>query len=288
MKAKKIFLAMLTVVLTASVFALAGCNAVDNGYACTSVKVIDISLTEEEYAFCVNKDNATLLTQVNDILADIMTDGTLDAILDKYFNGEEGQLEIESAVLDTEKDQLIVATNAAFAPFEFKSGNKFTGIDMEVAKIIADELGKELVISDMEFDSVIIAVQNGSADIGMAGMTVTEARLESVNFSTKYYNASQMLIVPSDDTTFDACTTAAEIEAKIVELGKISIGVQRGTTGSYYVGGDADWGFDGFANVTMREYDNGGLAARAMKNGQVKYVVIDEMPAKLIAAAING
>lgn len=187
--------------------------------------------------------------------------------------------------------QLVVATNANFAPFEYKEGSKFAGIDMEIAKHIADTLGLEIVIEDMDFDAVVTSVGKNNVDVAMAGLTVNEKRKESVNFTTSYYNAAQMLIVPASCTDFDACTTADDVLAKLAELkgnADIEIGVQSGTTGQYYVDGDADWGFDGIDGYKSKGYQNGGLAVNDMKNNAVKYVMIDEQPAKQLAKAITG
>ncbi len=278
---KKILIALLVVVVAvASCIALIGCKD-----TVKKVKVIEIPLTSEEYAFAVAKTNTDLKNQVNQIMSEMKEDGTFQAVLDKYFaNGTPAP--VESAPEGT-ANALIVATNAAFPPFEYKEGNKFVGVDMELAKLIADKLGKPLVIKDMEFDSVILSVANGDSHLGMAGMTITDKRKETVDFCNPYYNASQMLIVPEDDKTFDGLTTAAQIEEKLKSLSGVTIGVQRGTTGNYYVKGDADWGFDGFANVTCKEYDNGGLAVKDIQNGNCTYVIIDEMPAKLIVASAN-
>lgn len=176
------------------------------------IKVIDIKLTEEEYAFGVDKNQPELLASANAVLAKFMQDGTFNSILNKYFEG--GEITgIESAAYDANKDQLVVATNAAFAPFEYKIGDKFAGVDMEIAKAIADELGVELVISDMDFDSVVTSVGKNGVDIAMAGLTVNDERKKSVNFSNTYYNASQMVVVKANDTTFDACTTVDDVVA---------------------------------------------------------------------------
>lgn len=178
------------------------------------IKVIDIALTQEEYAFAVDKNQPALLAEVNEFLAAIKANGTFEAILDKYFNGEGEIVGVDSATYDASKtNQLVVATNAAFAPFEYKIGNKFAGIDMEIAALLAEELNMELVIQDMDFDAVVSSVGANGVDMAMAGLTVNEERAKVVNFADTYYNASQMLIVKADNTQFDACTTAAEVEA---------------------------------------------------------------------------
>ncbi len=185
------------------------------------IKLINVELTEEEYAIGVDKAQADLLASINAVLAEMKTDGTMDAIMEKYFNGEE-VTPIESAVQDSAKadQQLVVATNAEFSPFEYFVGDKYAGIDIEIVKHIADELGMELVIKHMDFDAVVTAVGVNGIDIAVAALTVNEKRAESVNFTDSYYQAAQMLIVPADDTTFDACTTAEAVVAKLEELNK--------------------------------------------------------------------
>lgn len=178
------------------------------------IKVVNIPLTEEEYAFGVDKNQAGLLDSINAILADMKATGKLDAIVAAYATGE-GIKPFASATLDLNKkdQQLVVATNANFAPFEYKDGDKFAGIDMEIAAYIAEQLGMELVIMDMEFDSVVPSVGNNGVDVAMAGLTVNDTRRQFVNFSTSYYNAAQMLIVPASVTAFDECKTAADVLA---------------------------------------------------------------------------
>ena len=250
-------------------------------------KVIDIDLTQEEYAFGVDKDQPELLEKVNAFIQKIKADGTFDAVCDKYF-GDGTPEPVTSATQDASKDQLVVATNAAFEPFEYKMGNKFAGIDMEIAGLLAEELGKELVIVDMDFDAVCLTVGQHKCDIAMAGLTVKEDRKEYVTFSESYYNASQKLIVKTDDTTFDACTTADDVTALLNGMDQnTKIGVQNGTTGQFFVEGDEDWGFDGF-KVTSKGYKNGSLAVQDMLNGNIQYVVIDSAPAACIVEKINA
>lgn len=175
------------------------------------IKVIDIKLTDEEYAFGVDKNQPELLAAANLALSTMKANGTFDAIINKYFGGEGEITGITSATYDANKAQLVVATNAQFAPFEYKIGDKFAGVDMEIAKVIADTLGMELVIMDMDFEAVVTSVGKNGVDIAMAGLTVNETRKQSVNFSDSYYNAAQMIIVKADDTTFDSCTTADDV-----------------------------------------------------------------------------
>lgn len=249
--------------------------------------VIDIDLTSEEYAFGVDKDQPELLAKANEFIAKIMADGTFDDICNHYF-GDGDPVAVATAQLDTNKDQLVVATNLEFEPFEFKKGNKIYGIDMEIAAAFAEFLGKELVIQNMDFDSVCLSVGEHKCDIAMAGLTVNETRKESVAFTASYYNASQKLIVKSDCELFKNCKTAADMEAVLKTLTDAKVASQSGTTGQFYVKGDEDWGFDGFSNLTFKGYANGALAITDMLNGNIDFVILDAAPALCITEAINA
>ncbi|MBR4587350.1 MAG: transporter substrate-binding domain-containing protein [Lachnospiraceae bacterium] len=281
MKLKKVCaLAMAGLMLTGLV---SGCGKKEEK---VTAKVIDIELTEEQYAFGIDKNNAELLKSANDYLDKIKEDGTFDKICDKYFGSGE-PTPVKSAALDSAKDQLVIATNAAFEPFEYTKGDSFYGIDMEMAKGLADYLGKELVIQNMDFDAVLLSVNQGKADMGAAGLTVKPDREELVTFSKTYYNASQKIIVPSNDTKFADCKTAEDVEKVLKSFDKnVKIGVQQGTTGQFYVEGDKDWDFDGL-NVTAVPYKSGALAVQDMLNKNVDYVIIDSAPAASITKSIN-
>lgn len=268
-------------------FALAACGGNSDTETTDKVKIVDIALTTEEYAFGVDKDQPELLADVNTFIEKIMKDGTFDEICNKYF-GDGTPTPVKSATEDSSKDQLIIATNAAFAPFEYMEGDSYYGIDMEIASLLAQELGKELVINNMKFEAVCLSVGEHKCDIAMAGLTVTEKRKETVNFSNSYYKAYQKLIVKADDTTFDECKEAADVDAILnAGDGTKKVGFQSGTTASYYVKGDADWEFDGL-NVTPVNYDNGALAVQDLINGNIDYVMIDADPATYIVKNYNS
>lgn len=281
-------LVALMLVLTCA-FSMTACGSKETTEEKTPVtaKVIDIELTQEEYAFGVDKDQPELLEKVNEFVKKIKEDGTLDAICDKYF-GDGEPVAVVSAKRDDSKEQLVVATNAAFEPFEYTQGDSYYGIDMEIAKLLADELGMELVIENMEFDAVCLSVGQHKCDIAMAGLTINEERKEYVNFTESYYSASQKLVVTSDNTAYDECADADAVVALLNEMTEAdSIGVQAGTTGQFYVEGDADWGFDGLP-ATCKTYKNGSLAVQDMLNGNIKAVIIDAAPADAITEAINA
>lgn len=286
---KLISLLLVVTMLALGVVAFASCGEEEN----KNIKVIEIPLSVEKYAFAVAKDDTALLASVNAYLAQIKADGTFDAICDRYF-GDGTPVKFSAATQPTAgKDQLVVATSTGFAPFEMVEGNgQFYGIDLEIAKGLAEYLGKELVIMDMKFESVVTSVQEGMCDIGMAGLTITPKRQEQVTFSDSYYDASQVLIVMEDDTTFDNCKTAEEVVAILNTLTKdTKVGCQSGTTGETYIVGDLDQGDEGYGfagiPVTKMAYDYAALAVTAMRNGEINYVILDNAPANAIVKAIN-
>ena len=167
--------------------------------------------------------------------------------------------------------KLVMATNAEFPPYEFHDGDSIVGIDAEIAKAIADELGMELEIEDIAFDSIIPEIVSGKADMGLAGMTVTEDRMQSVDFSDTYAKASQKIIVTED----------SEI-ASPDDLKGVIVGVQLGTTGDIYV---SDLEADG---TTVERYNKGFEAVQALSQGKIDAVVIDGEPAKTFVAETEG
>lgn len=161
------------------------------------LKILEEPFAEEEYAICISKDRADLTAEINTALAQLKSDGTLDAIVANYIGDDtKGKSPYESpADVDRSKGTLIMATNAYFEPYEYYQGEKVVGIDADMAQAVCDVLGYELKIEDMEFDSIINAIQSGKADMGIAGMTVTEDRLQSVDFSDSYASSKQVIIV---------------------------------------------------------------------------------------------
>lgn len=168
-------------------------------------------------------------------------------------------------------DTLVMGTNASFPPYEFvDDNNKIVGIDAEIAAAVAEKLGKTLEIKDMEFDSLLTAVQGGSIDFALAGMTVTDERKLTVDFSDTYATGVQVIIVKEDS----AIASPDDLSGK-------KIGVQAGTTGDIYC-------TDDFGQDNVKQYQNGALAVAALKNDQVDCVVIDNEPAKNYVKANEG
>ncbi|MBQ6066514.1 MAG: basic amino acid ABC transporter substrate-binding protein [Clostridia bacterium] len=168
-------------------------------------------------------------------------------------------------------DTLVMGTNAAFPPYEFVAEDgSYAGIDVEIATAVAEKLGKTVEVKDMEFDSLIPAVAGGSIDFVMAGLTVTDERKETVDFSDTYATGVQVIIVKEDSDI----ASADDLEGK-------KIGVQAGTTGDIYV-------TDDYGQENVSQFNNGSLAVQALVNGQVDCVVIDNEPAKNFVAANEG
>ena len=163
----------------------------------TGLKILDEPFAEEDYAICVSKDKADLTAKINEALAQLKSDGTLDNIIKNYIGDDtKGQSPYESpADVDRSNGTLVMATNAYFEPYEYYQGDKVVGIDADMAQAVCDVLGYELKIEDMEFDSIINAIQSGKADIGVAGITVTEDRQQSVDFTDSYASSKQVIIV---------------------------------------------------------------------------------------------
>lgn len=178
----------------------------------------------------------------------------------------------DSGLKTVESGKLIMATSADFPPYEYYDGDKVVGIDAEIAQAVADKLGLELVIEDTKFDSIIVGVQSGKYDIGVAGMTVTEERLQSVNFTTSYATGIQSVIVPEGSDITDVDTLLD---------GDYIVGVQIGTTGDIYMTGDV-------GEDRIDRYQKGSDAIVALTSGKVDAVVIDNEPAKAFVAANPG
>ncbi len=160
------------------------------------LKILDEPLSKEEYAICMAKDKTDLLEKFNKALGELKEDGTLSNIVNNYIGDKKGETPYKTP--DGTKypnGELHMATNAEFEPYEFIENNEIVGIDPMAAQAICDKLGYKLVIDNMEFDSIIGSIQTGKADFGMAGMTVTDERKQSVNFTDTYADASQVIIV---------------------------------------------------------------------------------------------
>ena len=161
------------------------------------LKILDEPFAQEDYAICVAKENTELLGKINTALAELKNDGTTVSIINNFIGDDtKGKTPyVTPEGTEYPNGELHMATNAFFEPYEYYEGDEIVGIDAMAAKAICDKLGYELVIDDMDFDSIITAVQSGKADFGMAGMTITEERLNAINFTDTYTTATQVIIV---------------------------------------------------------------------------------------------
>lgn len=197
-----------------------------------------------------------------------------------------------------EDNKLVMATNAAFPPYEYKEGDKFVGIDVEIAQAIAEKLGMELVIEDVDFGAVLTGVAEGKYDMGMAGITVTDERKQNMDFSDTYATGIQVIIV-KDGSSIKSLNDLFEFDAEgnptALKNPDIKIGVQENTTGDIYSSSAiADWGFndlnddDSVKTDRVVRYKTGAEAVSALKSDKVDCVIIDNEPAKSFVAANDG
>lgn len=168
-------------------------------------------------------------------------------------------------------EKLVMATNATFPPYEYVEGGDYEGIDVEIAGEIATKLGRELEIQDVEFDSIIGGVQSGKYDMGMAGMTVTDERKQSVNFTDSYASGIQSIIVPEGSAIASVDDLSSDTR----------IGVQQGTTGDIYA-------TDDYGDSAVTAYKNGADAVQALLTDKIDCVIIDNEPAKSFVEANEG
>ena len=300
MKLKKLMTALLATVMAFGTLGMASCSVIEGLFNKDSssdeakadlVKSIEVKLTEEEYAFVTKKDNTALVDDFNAFFTTFKSEGKFDALVAKYFEGEGTKVGYEVTTTDVANtdSNFVVVTNCPFEPFEYLGDDgKIYGLDIEIAAAYAEAKDLDLVIKNIGFDDIFTQVEAGYADIGMAGITASEDRKALYGFTQEYYEASQKLIVAADCTDFDNCKTVEEVEAVLASLTGKKIGYQIGTTGGMYVNGDADWGYDGFANIEGKGYATAQDAVTDLVNGNIYAVVVDEAPANALVKAVNN
>lgn len=159
------------------------------------LEIIDINLATEEYAIAVKKGNTELLASINETIKTMKSDGTYEKLVNAYMPAD-GAIKIPALVATTEGDKLVkMGTNAAFPPFEYVDGDKVVGFDIAMSDLVAKNMGVKLQVEDMNFDSLLSALDTGVIDFTAAGMSITEERLKSVDFSDPYYSSKQVIIV---------------------------------------------------------------------------------------------
>ena len=258
------------------------------------LKIIDVKLTDEDYAYIIQKGNYALKNDFNDYIAEIKENGEFDEIVDKYINADEEAEKNKVGVtpktsgFTNDEQTFVVATNMPFGPFEYKgTDGKAYGIDIEIAIGYAESRDLDLVVCEMDFDAIFSNVSSGYSDIGMAGITITPDREQEFEFTTTYYNASQKLIVNKNNTTFDKCKTVEDVEDILKTLENVKIGYQNGTMGNWYIAGDEGFGFPGFANIEGVGNASLQLVAQDVAYGRLFAAVADELPAEALIDAVN-
>lgn len=278
----KKYIALLLAIMT--VFALCACGsngAADDASEAVKLQILDAEYVTEDYAIAIAKENEELLANIDAALKELIDDGTVAQVTAYYISGE-GELPAFQQDVAADAEVLTMGTNAAFPPYEFVENDTIVGIDATVAGLIADKLGMKLEIVDMDFAAIIPAVTSGKIDMGMAGMTVTDERLESVNFSTSYATGVQVIIVPEGSDI----TSADDIVAKLEAGENIQIGCQDATTGFIYASDTIENG--GFGADQVQAFPKGADAIAALTSGKVDCVIIDNEPAKAFVEANNG
>ncbi|MEG1999778.1 MAG: transporter substrate-binding domain-containing protein [Evtepia sp.] len=281
---KKLF--ALALALTLSLALLAGCgeakapadpNAGKDATSSEPAKdaklvILDSAYADEEYAICIAKDNADLLEKVNGALAELKKDGVTDAIVAKYIDEKAHDYKFQENV-PADAKELVMATNAAFPPYEYRENDTIVGIDAEMAAAIADKLGMKLRIEDTEFGSIIGGVQTGKYDMGMAGITINPDRQQSVAFTDTYAKGVQAIIVKEGSPI----TSADVLKDKAATY---VVGVQQDTTGDIY-------STDDLGDARVMRFNKGADAVQALVTGKVDCVVIDNEPAKSFVESNN-
>lgn len=295
---KKLLLAVTALAMTLTMTAsLAACSTAEE------TVIIDVNLTEEEYVIGVNKGKPELKAQLNTWLEELNSEEGMtvngekvtikslyEAEMSAMADGNEITAVTNVKTASTNRDnELVVATNSGFKPFEYPTGNNsFGGVDMQVVKIFADKLGKELVIIDIDFDTVVENVEAGYSDIVIAGLSYSEDRAQKVDFTIPYYSTTQQIAVLKKDAgLFENCTTPEQVNAVISGLGTVNAGAAKGQTGLLYLEGSDDFGFDGFENVNVKSYPTILLAVTDLSYGKVKFVCGDKDTLNAAVKAVN-
>ncbi len=278
---KKFITLLLAVLMVASLAACGSNNSAPAAEgsadaASVQLKILDSEYVTEDYAIAVAKENTDLLNNINTALTALIADGTVAQVVDYYVSGE-GELPAFQQDVAADAEVLTMGTNAAFPPYEFYENETIVGIDAVIAGLIADQLGMKLEIQDMDFDAIIPAVVSGKIDMGMAGMTVTDERLQSVSFSESYATGVQVVIVPEGSPI----ESVDQLFSLIEDGEDVQIGTQNATTGFIYASDD-------FGEDHVQAFNKGADAVQALVTGKLTCVIIDNEPAKAFVAANNG
>ena len=287
----KKFITLLLAVLMVASLAACGSNSsapaadgsaeAEAAASSVQLKILDTEYVTEDYAIAVAKENTDLLDSINTALASLKEDGTLDQVVAYYISGE-GELPAYQQDVADDAEVLTMACSADFAPYEFHdtddAGNDvIVGIDPVIAGLIADQLGMKLEITDTDFKAIIPDVVSGKVDFGMSGMTVTDERLETVNFSDSYATGVQVVVVPEGSPI----ENVDQLFSLIEDGEDVQIGTQDGTTGYLY-------SLDDFGDEHVQAFNKYHDAFQALITGKLTCIIMDSAPAEAFIAANNG
>ena len=293
--------------LVSLVALIAGITAVFSFSACQDnsdkVKIIDIPLSKEEYAITIPKGHDELKAKIDEFVLELTGEGveyegkkiTFDYLYETETENLANDVKTSIGSIKTKStdraNELVIATEGAFPPFEYTLGDSVGGIDMQIAKLLAAKLNKTLVVLVMEFDSIIEELNMGNADIGIAGFTITEARKAVIDFSVPYYITAQYIAVQEHNTDFDECVTSEDVEAVLKGYSNgTKAGAARGQTGYFYLAGlpgeteEDEPEYEGFSNLSVGSYGSIALAVQALADGKIKLVCGDK---DTLTAAVN-
>lgn len=185
----------------------------------TELQILNEEFALEEYAICIDKSQGGLKEKINQALEKLRMDGTLDSIVSNYVgeDSEKGKTPYQVKDVDRSNGKLVVATNASFKPYEYYEDGEIVGLDVDMMQAVCDELGMELKVEDMEFDAIISAVTSGKADVGAAGMTVTEDRLKNIDFTDSYTTAKQVIIVKDPEAAVKAASLTERFRENFIK-----------------------------------------------------------------------
>lgn len=269
---KKMLAMILALVMVLSLAACGGSGSGENTGAPenteptgSAMQILESGYEVEQLAIAVQKGNTELLNQLNTALAELEADGTLAAI-SNYFLFDEGEKPvIDTSSVAADAETLVMATSADYPPYEYYENDEVTGLDATLALALATKLGKKLEITDMDFNSIVAAVQSGKVDMGVAAMSINEDRLQSVDFTDFYETAVWALVVPSGSPI----TSMDDLRAEGADY---VIGVQTSTTGDYLA-------TDEFGEDHILRYNKANDLLLALKQGKVDCAIVDERPA---------
>lgn len=278
-------LALIAVLLT--VACLASCAESSEAFT-QKISPVDYSLSDAKFVMCVGKANKDLLDDANDFIGDIkrredgVKDSILDTVINKYFGDGKPEAVVSEAFTENTDEVLVVATAPDFAPYEYKEGNSYYGIDMELASLLAEKLSMKLVIREAAYDDLFALVESGEADIVISAAIDDPANKKIVNVTDAYYTASQILLVRTGDETFKGCSAPEEVLAVINAAGKdLSVGVQKNTTAESFFNGKGSFTAEDGRGLTNTElacvpFDSAKAAADDLLADGIGVLITDE------------